>query len=104
MTLMVMKTTTHNKNILSKQTSSSEPFSDAMRRDLGRIVGPQYVLHSAADRLAYQVDCWPRGIIRTRAGDLNHHLPAAVVQPASVAEIVELVRWARTSATPLVPF
>lgn len=104
MTLMVMKTTTHNKNILSTQTSSSESFSHAMRRDLARIVGPQYVLHSAPDRLAYQVDCWPRGIIRTRGGDLNHHLPAAIVQPANVDEIVELVRWARKTATPLVPF
>ncbi|AWV90968.1 alkyldihydroxyacetonephosphate synthase [Bradymonas sediminis] len=106
MTSMVMKTTPHRKETLdtTQESAKSDTISRAMRSDLARIVGPQHVLHSAPDRLAYHVDCWPRGIIRTRGGDINHHLPAAIVQPANADEIVELVRWARRTSTALVPF
>jgi alkyldihydroxyacetonephosphate synthase len=72
--------------------------------DLADIVGRERVLISKPDRLAYQVDCWPRGIIRTRGRDLDHHCPAAIVQPANESEVTGLVRWARTTGTPLVPF
>jgi alkyldihydroxyacetonephosphate synthase len=75
-----------------------------MVRELGQVVGAERVLHGRSDRLAYQVDCWPRGIIRTRGRDLNHHLPAAIVQPADADELVALVAWARKTSTPLVPF
>lgn len=104
---MVMNTSPNRQDILQntkRNVVPDEPLSQAMRSDLAAIVGPQYVLHTMPDRLAYQVDCWPRGIIRTRGRDLNHHLPAAIVQPANAQEIVELVRWARKTSTPLVPF
>jgi alkyldihydroxyacetonephosphate synthase len=77
---------------------------DTMVGDLADIVGRRHVLTSQPDRLAYQVDCWPRGIIRTRGRDLDHHCPAAIVQPASDHEVVGLVHWARKTGTPLVPF
>jgi alkyldihydroxyacetonephosphate synthase len=92
-----MTTTNTKKNIVSKP-------QDTMVRDLGAIVGRQHVLVSQPDRLAYQVDCWPRGIIRTRGRDLDHHCPAAIVQPANEDEVAGLVRWARKTGTPLVPF
>lgn len=78
--------------------------SPAMLRDLTRIVGDEFVLHRPSDRLAYQADCWPRGIIRTRARDLAHHLPAAIAQPADEADLIALVEWARKSGTALVPY
>lgn len=79
-------------------------ISSAMLGELQRIVGDAHVLHRPSDRLAYQADCWPRGIIRTRGRDLAHHLPAAIVQPANDAELIELVRWARRTSTALVPY
>jgi alkyldihydroxyacetonephosphate synthase len=78
--------------------------ANTMVSDLATIVGREHVLASQPDRLAYQGDCWPRGIIRTRGRDLDHHCPAAIVQPASEDEVAALVRWARKTGTPLVPF
>lgn len=84
------------------KTTTEPPAS--MVADLSGIVGERHVLTSQPDRLAYQVDCWPRGIIRTRGRDLDHHCPAAIVQPAGEDEVVALVRWARDNGVPLVPF
>ncbi len=86
----------------AKPSASELPAS--MVSDLAEIVGEQHVLTSQPDCLAYQVDCWPRGIIRTRGRDLDHHCPDAIVQPANDNEVVSLVRWARDTGTPLVPF
>jgi alkyldihydroxyacetonephosphate synthase len=88
---------------VTKKTAVSETQT-TMVDDLAEIVGREFVLVSKPDRLAYQVDCWPRGIIRTRGRDLEHHCPAAIVQPANEDEVAGLVRWARKTGTPLVPF
>ncbi len=88
----------------SVKKSAASAHSKKMVNDLADIVGRKYVLTSEPDRLAYGVDCWPRGIIRTRGRDLDHHKPAAIVQPAGEHEVVGLVRWARKTGTALVPF
>lgn len=80
------------------------PPSEAMVEALGEIVGPDHVLTDAADRLAYNGDCSPRGIILTRGRLLEPHQPTAVVRPADEGEVRELVDWARRIGTPLIPF
>lgn len=73
-------------------------------RALGALVGPDAVRTSLPDRLAYGGDCWPRGVILTRGRQVTSHLPAAIVQPASCAELQSVVRWAGQAGVPLVPF
>ncbi len=75
-----------------------------MRDELGELVGPQWVRTSFPDRLAYQNDCWPRGIILTRGRRLDHHLPSAIVQPADEAEVIAVVQWAARRGVPIVPY
>ena len=53
--------------------------SAALVRDLEAIVGAEHVLTSLPDRLAYNNDCWPRGIILARCRRLESHTPMAVV-------------------------
>lgn len=80
------------------------PSSQALRRDLAALVGDPFVLTSAPDKLAYNADCWPRGIIMSRGRQLHRHQPAAVVQPRSEAEVLAVVQWARKTSTAIVPF
>src|SRR5690554_5434457 len=75
-----------------------------LQRDLESIVGAGWVRTSLPDRLAYDNDCWPRGIILTRGRRIGVHRPSAVVQPANENEVVELVRFARRTGTPIIPF
>ncbi|RAL20395.1 FAD-binding oxidoreductase [Lujinxingia litoralis] len=82
----------------------ASPLPPALRRDLEAIVGRPWVRTALPDRLAYDNDCWPRGIILTRGRRLGVHQPSAVVQPKDEAEIVELVAWARATGTPIIPF
>lgn len=86
------------------RTPTSTVVSDVMKRDLAAIVGDEFVLTSGPDRLAYNNDCWPRGIILTRGRQLRAHQPAAIVQPKNEQEILALVQWARTTNTPIVPY
>ncbi|RDV37289.1 FAD-binding oxidoreductase [Bradymonadaceae bacterium TMQ3] len=79
-------------------------LSAALQRDLEAIVGAGWVRSQLPDRLAYDNDCWPRGIILTRGRRLGVHRPSAVVQPADEEEVVALVNWARTTGTPIIPF
>jgi alkyldihydroxyacetonephosphate synthase len=58
----------------------------------------------AADRVAYARDLWPRHHLEVRAGRPAAHRPAAIVWPSSTEEVAALVRWARESGVPLVPF
>ena len=83
---------------------ASPQLSESSRRSLASIVGEQQVRTSFPDRLAYQNDCWPRGIILSRGRRLNHHLPSAIVQPESEEEVVEIVRWAAGEGVAVVPF
>lgn len=78
--------------------------SSAMRRDLAAIVGADNVLTSQPDRLAYNADCWPRGIILSRGRELTRHQPGAIVLPKSEHEVMAIVGWARRNATPIVPY
>ncbi len=80
------------------------PESKTLRRDLASIVGDDFVLTSVPDRLAYNADCWPRGIIMSRGRQLHRHQPAAVVQPRNEHEVLGVIQWARRTSTPIVPF
>lgn len=73
-------------------------------RDLSEIVGGEFVLTSGPDKLAYNNDCWPRGIILTRGRQLKRHQPAAIVQPKNEHEILGIIHWARNAGTPIVPY
>lgn len=75
-----------------------------MRAELAQIVGEEHVLTSAPDRIAYNADCWPRGIILSRGRVLDRHLPGAIVQPRNEHEVVAIVQWARRTSTPIVPY
>ena len=81
-----------------------EPPSESLVRDLESIVDAERVLTSGPDRLAYNTDCSPRGIILARGRRLAPHQPAAIVQPTGEGELAELVRWARDTGVPLVPY
>lgn len=80
------------------------PESKTMRRDLASIVGDEFVLTSLPDRLAYNADCWPRGIILSRGRQLHRHQPGAIVQPRTDHEVLAIVQWARRTGTPIVPY
>lgn len=84
--------------------NTTTPVSNALRRDLAEIVGSDRVLTSFPDRVAYNADCWPRGIILTRGRELGRHLPGAVIQPKNEHEVLAVVQWARRTSTPIVPF
>src|SRR6185369_1468174 len=57
-----------------------------------------------ADRVAYARDLWPRHHLAVRAGRVAEHRPAGVVWPSSTEDVVEIVRWANATGTPIVPF
>ena len=80
------------------------PTSKALRRDLADIVGDASVLTSLPDKLAYNADCWPRGIILSRGRQIHRHQPGAVVLPRTEQEILAVIRWARRTSTPIVPY
>ncbi len=59
---------------------------------------------NAADRVAYSRDLWPRHHLAVRAGNVGEHKPGIIVWPTSTAEVVEVVRFANETSTPIVPF
>ncbi len=79
-------------------------LSKVQYSQLESIVGSGRVRTSFPDRLAYQNDCWPRGIILSRGRRLHHHLASAIVQPQDESQVVEIVEWARQTGTPIVPY
>lgn len=84
--------------------ATSENLTRSGVGELEAIVGRGNVLTSGPDTLAYNNDCWPRGIILTRGGQVSHHRPAAIVQPQNEHEVSALVQWARKTSTPIVPY
>lgn len=68
------------------------------------IVGRENVLTSVPDRLAYARDRLPFGLFRLRSGQLPATLPAAIVSPATAAEISDLVKLAQREKIALIPF
>ncbi|MCB9645843.1 MAG: FAD-binding oxidoreductase [Deltaproteobacteria bacterium] len=71
--------------------------------DLARIVGAQHVSNVDADRLAYSHDCWPRDLLRLRAGDFGA-APACVVWPGSPDEVARVLQFADEHEVPVVPY
>lgn len=77
---------------------------DTQQRDLEEIFTSRRFRTSFPDRLAYQNDCWPRGILLSRGRRLDHHLASGIVWPENLEELKELIRWARQQKIALVPF
>jgi alkyldihydroxyacetonephosphate synthase len=81
-----------------------QPLLPAAAAALRAIVGSTHVLDSVADRFAYARDRLPWGLFQLRAGRLPATLPAAIVSPASQAELVKIVEVANRFAVKLIPF
>jgi alkyldihydroxyacetonephosphate synthase len=71
--------------------------------DLARIVGAQSVSTLDADRLAYARDCWPRDLLRVRAGEIPA-APACVVWPETPEEVSRVLLLAQKLQVPVVPY
>src|SRR5262249_22278566 len=71
--------------------------------DLARIVGAQSISTVDADRLAYARDCWPRDLLRFRAGEVAA-APAVVVWPETPDEVARVLALAQRLQVPVVPF
>lgn len=71
--------------------------------ELVGLVGPGQVSTEDGELAAHARDCWPRLIMRERAGET---LPraAAVVWPRSTAEAADLYTWATRQDVAVVPF
>lgn len=72
--------------------------------ELDPIIGAENVLRTEPDRIAYNADCWPRGLILSRGQITQRHLPEAIAQPHTVEQIQSIVNWARTNEVPLIPY
>lgn len=79
------------------------PANASLVVDLARIVGAQHVSNLDVDRLAYSHDCWPRDLLRIRAGEVGA-APACVVWPESAEEVARVLQFAEQSGIPVVPF
>lgn len=71
--------------------------------ELAGLLGPGRVVIDAAGLAEYASDLEPRALLARRAG-WELPLPAAVVRPRSTEEVAELLAWADTTRTPIVPF
>lgn len=71
--------------------------------DLARVVGAQHVSSADAERLAYARDCWPRDILRLRAGEIPV-APSCVVWPETAEEVARVLRLAEQAHIPVVPY
>jgi alkyldihydroxyacetonephosphate synthase len=75
-------------------------FLDHLSRALPHLI----VSDDPADKVAYARDLWPRHHLAVRGGHVADHKPGAIAWPTSTEDVARLVRWARASKTPLVPF
>ena len=76
----------------------------AIVRDLSGVLPKLRTSDDDADRVAYARDLWPRHHLAVRAGRAAEHRPGAIAWPSTTEEVARLVRWARQSGTPIVPF
>ncbi len=76
---------------------------EAIRRDLAAIVGSRQVSDTPAVRALYSRDCWPRTLLWERDGELRYQ-PDLVAWPASVDDVVRIVKYARSHHIPVTPF
>ncbi|MCC7382622.1 MAG: FAD-binding oxidoreductase [Deltaproteobacteria bacterium] len=79
------------------------PASTSLVVDLARIVGAGAVSTTDGDRFAYARDCWPRDLIRLRAGELGA-APSCVVWPESQDEVARVLDLCAERQIPVVPF
>ena len=87
---------------VSPKPDSSE--ESALIARLSEVVGERHVLTSLPDRIAYSRDCWPKGIILVRGGQVMLHRPACIVQPADAEQTAKVVAICREFAAPIVPY
>lgn len=80
------------------------PAADAaLIVDLARIVGAQHVSNLDADRIAYSHDCWPRDVLRLRAGEVPA-APSCIVWPEGPEEVARVLKLADEVGVPVVPY
>jgi alkyldihydroxyacetonephosphate synthase len=79
--------------------------AEALRRDLEKILGPRRVSVRETDLVTYSRDMWPRLLLAIREHGLpSTPRPHAVVWPESVREVAAIVRLARASGVPVIPY
>jgi alkyldihydroxyacetonephosphate synthase len=79
-------------------------MSRALKDDLAQAVPGLSVSDDPADRVAYARDLWPRHHLAVRAGNVAAHRPGIIVWPRTTSEVSDVVRWAASHRTPVVPF
>ena len=79
------------------------PADASLVVDLARIVGARGVSTLDADRFAYARDCWPRDLMRVRAGEVPA-APSCVVWPETAEEVAQVLALAEHLELPVVPF
>ena len=88
------------------------PLKDAVRNhtpptwlgQLIQIAGDQHVYYEVPDLWAYSRDRSPFSTFQIRNGNLPATLPSAVVCPASVQELMDIVTFTRGHNIPVIPF
>ncbi|MGO9931912.1 MAG: FAD-binding oxidoreductase [Steroidobacteraceae bacterium] len=86
------------------QAIEDRPLPPMASAALRAIVGSENVLESIADRFAYARDRLPWGLFQLRVGQLPATLPAAIISPASSAELQRIVESANRLDLRLIPF
>jgi len=72
-------------------------------KSVRRIIGDEHFSQQEGDLISYSLDYWLYGVFLSQKGDLPA-LPSAVISPASVAQIQEIVRCAGRYEVPITPF
>ena len=70
--------------------------------ELEALVGSEFVSTEPGDLAAVSIDQLPRSLVARRAG-VATPTAESVVRPDSVEVVAEVVRWAQSTSTPLVP-
>lgn len=72
--------------------------------ELGKLVGPEWVLTELPDLFAYSRDRAPVATFQIRNGNVPCSLPSAIVCPGSAEEVAAVIRFARRHRVPLIPY
>ena len=87
------------KTYMSRKGMLPRGFIDSVRR----IVGDEHFSQQEGDLISYSLDYWLYGVFLSQKGDLPA-LPSAVMSPATVDQIQEIVRSAGKYKVPITPF